>query len=29
MEGAFFLFAIATAVGSLVSEYMNGVHSSE
>lgn len=26
MEGAFFLFAIATAVGSLVSEYVNGVN---
>ena len=26
MEGAFFLFVILVAVGSLVSEYVKGVH---
>jgi hypothetical protein len=26
MEGAFFLFVILAAVGSLVSEYVKGVH---
>jgi hypothetical protein len=26
MEGAFFLFVILTAVGSLVSEYVNSVN---
>ena len=26
MEGAFFLFVILAAVGSLASEYMKGVH---
>jgi hypothetical protein len=29
MEGVFFLFVILAAVGSLVSEYVKGVHFSE